>query len=91
MELRQPGTRTHLPEIESESDGRNTDTTQDHYETRVDRDEQRWVGEEVQMEPVNPVPNLPKDVVIHEYPFFRRSTRVTRPSTKYPTAEFDLT
>ena len=53
-------------------------------ETRVDRDEPRGVGEEVQMEPVDPVPNLPGDVVVQE-------TRVTRPSTKYLTPEFDLT
>ena len=44
MELRQPGTRTPLPEIKIKSDGRNTDTTQDHYETRVDRDEPRGGG-----------------------------------------------
>ena len=41
MELRQPGTRTPLPEIKIELDGGNTDTTQDHYETIVDRDEPR--------------------------------------------------
>ena len=47
--------------------------------------------EEVQMEPVNPVPNLQEDVVVQEYPVVHRPTRVTRPSTKYPTAEFELT
>ena len=56
MELRQPGTITPLPEIKIESDGGNTDTTQDHYKTRVDRDEPRGEPEEVQMEQVDPVP-----------------------------------
>ena len=45
MELRQSGTRTHLPEIKIESDGRNTDTTHDPYEFRVDRDGPRGEGE----------------------------------------------
>ena len=49
MDLEQPGTRTSLPEIKIELDGRNTDTTQDHYETRVDRDKPRGGGEEVQV------------------------------------------
>ena len=44
-------------------------------ETRVDRDEPRGVSEEVQMELVDPVPNLRLDVVVWQGAiFFKIST-----------------
>ena len=60
MNLRLPGTRTPLPEVKMESDGRNMDTIQDRHEIRVN-DELQGGGEEVQMEPVDPAPNPPED------------------------------
>ena len=52
------------------------------------------------MEPVDPAPNPPDDRVVPIAPFVpvapedpvvRKSTRVTKPSTRYPTTEFDMT
>ena len=75
MELRQPGTRTPLPEVKI-----HTELRTPHRITS--KPEQ---GEEVQMEPLDPVPNLPEELVVQESdPVVRRSTRVTRPGTKYP-------
>ena len=91
MNLRLPGTGP-LPEVKIESDGRNEDTIQDHHETEVNY-EPRGGGEEVQMEPVDPTPNPPEDPIVPvapDDPVARISTRVTRPSTRYPTAEYDL-
>ena len=97
MNLRLPGTRTPLPEVKIESDGRNMDTIQDHHEIRGN-DELRGGGEEVQMEPVDPAPNPPEDRVVPiapvvpvapEDPVVRMSTRVPKRSTRYPTTEFD--
>ena len=57
-------------------------------------------GEEVQMEPVDPAPNPPEDRVVPIAPVVpvapgdqvvRRSTRVSKPSTRYPTTEFETT
>ena len=62
MDLRLPGTRTLLPEVKIESDGRNTDTMQDHTKTRVNY-ELRGGIEEIQMEPVDPAPTPPEDPV----------------------------
>ena len=82
MNLRLPGTRTPLPEVKIESDGRNMDTIQDHHEIRGN-DEPRGGVEEGQMEPVDPAPNPPEDRVIliapvapfaPEDPVVRRST-----------------
>ena len=58
MNLRQPGTRTPLPEVKIESNSGNTDTIHDHDEIRVN-DKPRGGGEEVQMETVDPAPNPP--------------------------------
>ena len=97
MELRLPGTKTPLPEVKIKSDGRNTDTIPDRHESRVHYELQGG-GEEIQMEPVDPAPNLPEDAVAPivpivpitpENPAIHRSTRIPRPSTKYPTAEYD--
>ena len=97
MNLRLPGTRTPLPEVKIESDGRNMDTIQDHHEIRGN-DELRGGGEEVQMEPANPAFNPPEDRVVPiapvvpvapEDPVVRMSTRVPKRSTRYPTTEFD--
>ena len=51
------------------------------------------------MEPMDPAPNPPEDpvapivlvLIVPEDPAVHRSTRVPRPSTKYPTAEYDFT
>ena len=83
MNLRLPGTRTPLPEVKIESDGRNMDTIQDHHEIRGN-DELRGGGEEVQMELVDPAPNPQEDPVV------RKQTRVVKPSTTYPTTDFDV-
>ena len=56
--------------------------------------EPRGGVEEVQMEPVDPSPSPPEDPIVPvspEDPVARRSTRVTRPCTRYPTEEYDLT
>ena len=99
MELRLPGTRTPLPEVKIEPEGRNNDTIQDHHKIRANYEPQGG-SEEIQMEPVDPAPNPPEDpvapivpvvLIAPEDPVVRRLTRVSRPSTKYPTAEYDLT
>ena len=93
MDLRLPGTRTLLPEMKIESDGRNTDTMQDHTKTRVNYEPQGG-SEEIQMEPVDPATNPPENPVVsvaQEDPVLCRSTRVPRPKTKYSSAEFQLT
>ena len=99
MNFRLPGTSTPLPEVKIESDGQDMDTIQDHHEIRGN-DELRGGGEEVQMEPLDPALNPPEDRVVPiapvgpvapEDPVIRRSTRVPKPSTRYPTTEFDTT
>ena len=90
--LRLPGTRTPLPEVKIESDGRNLDTLQDHHEIRVN-DELQGGGEEVQMEPVDPTLNPPVDHVIPIAPAVPVAPEdpVVRRSTRYPTTELDTT
>ena len=97
MNLRLPGTRTPLPEVKIESDGRNMDTIQNHHDIRGNDE---GGGEEVQMEPADPALNPPEDRVVPiapvvpvapEDPVVRRLTRVPKPSTRYPTTEFDTT
>ena len=66
--------------------------TQDHHETHMTRNKPQEGGMEVQMEPVDPVIGPPEKLVVDELdPVVRRSTRIARPSTRYPVAEFDLT
>ena len=88
-----------MSEVTIESDGQNMDTIQNHHKIRGN-DEPRGGGEEVQMEPADPALNPPEDRVVPiapvvpvapEDPVVRRSTRVPKPSTRYPTTEFDTT
>ena len=102
MNLRLPGTRAHAPEVKIESNNRN-DIVQDHHVIR-DIDEPQGGGEEI-MEPVDPAysptendvaPTLP---VIRVAPTYdrvnpddqavRRSTRVLKPSMRYPAEEIN--
>ena len=48
MESRITDTKTPLPEVKIESDGRNTDTMQDHTDTRVSY-KPRGVSEKIQV------------------------------------------
>ena len=64
MELRQPGTIPHQPEVMIESDGMQMNETQDHHEANMDRNEPQEGGTEVQMERVDPVSGPPEEVVV---------------------------
>ena len=94
MNLRLPGTRAHAPEVTVESNSRN-DIVQDHHVIR-DVDEPQGGGEEM-MEPENdvapPPPVVPvapaNDRVTPDGQAVRRSTRVPKPSMRYPAEEFD--
>ena len=95
MNLRLPGTRAHAPEVKIESNNRN-DIVQDHHVIR-DIDEPQGGGEEI-MEPVGPAYNPTENDVAPTPPVVpvtpgdqavRRSTRVPKPSTRYPAEEFE--
>ena len=102
MNLRLPGTRAHAPDVKIESNSRD-DIVQDHHTVR-DVDEPQGGGEEM-MEPVGPaynptendvaltppvVPIAPTyDRVTPDDQAVRRSTRVPKPSKRYPADEFD--
>ena len=102
MNLRFPGTRAHAPKVKIESNNR-TDVVQDHHVNR-DIDEPQGGGEKI-MEPVGPTYNptendvAPTPLVVSVAPTYdrvipgdqavRRSTRVPKPSTRYPAEEFD--
>ena len=90
MNLRLPGTRTPLPEVKIESDGRNMDTIQDHHEIRGNYESQGG-GEVVQIELADPALNPPEDRVARIAPLVpvapedsvvRRATRVPKHSTR---------
>ena len=94
MNLRLPGTRAHAPDVKIESNSRD-DIVQDHHTVR-DVDEPQGGGEEM-MEPENdvapPPPVVPvaptNDRVTPDGQAVRRSTRVPKPSMRYPAEEFD--
>ena len=102
LNLRLPGTRAHAPEVKIESNNQN-DTVQDHHVIR-DIDEPRGGGEEI-MEPVGPSYNptendvAPTPPIVPVAPSYdratpdvqavRRSTRVLKPSMRYPAEEID--